>query len=202
MARPTKIMIVGNICGATHVFSRMLIEGILSGVKAIVFVGNICNPEIIWRTLDSGLKAYGIVGPLDDASIIKVLKDNDSYLGGRMIDFNGISIGGIGVQHSNDSKRLLRKESKTSMSLLVTYYPPLHEDSIYKGRMPFKGSRPVLEAAIRLKPHCLISGHPLHEPGYEGGVYFTDSGFRGHYTIASLGNGCSLEYHNIYSTLY
>lgn len=93
-----KLLLAWDIRGS-RAFSRLLcflfhkLEA-----DAIVLMGDIASPTLIqWLSEACGAQLLGITGALDNASVIKSLGDKGILMDGRVVEFRGVRLAGLGI---------------------------------------------------------------------------------------------------------
>lgn len=82
---------------------------------AIALLGDIASPTLIdWLSEACGTALLGITGALDNASVVKSLKDRGGLIDGRVVELRGVKLAGLGIA-SNISYFLERPGSVVAL---------------------------------------------------------------------------------------
>lgn len=173
-----KILAISEIRGRENLAPYIAYLAGKEKVDAILFVGNIVSPIIIdevSRKIDK--RILGVAGNLDDPSITRMLKLINGFIEGKIVEINGLRIGGIGVNLGSSFSRLLRENKR--LDILVSFYP---------GRMAGVDiGLSIIDSLIEnLKPKLVIFGKGRKNCLAKNNYVFLGEGYSGFYSLINI----------------
>ncbi len=154
-------------------------------IDLVLLCGNTLSLQIINTLYENKVPFKGITGNLDDHSIIKLLKDTNSYLDGRVVEYKGYIIAGVGVQIGNNIERIKSTDPKR-LDLLVTFYPPLKHTLKLLGLSI--GSDLVDQLINEIHITLILVCKPIGRYGVHGNIVYLRPLYKGYYAIINLYN--------------
>jgi len=155
--------------------------GIASGeADIVVYMGNHGCKHVVDAIKRRHNQVVVLPGPEDEAHIVRELAEKGVNIDGRVREFKGMRIAGIGGVDPVTSTRKLEeaiKSSGSTVDVLLAYYPPAHT-----GYIGSRGTLLTWRIMMLAKPRAVVS---LTEKDVLVIIY---KDMRGQYIISALGN--------------
>ncbi|ABN69565.1 phosphoesterase [Staphylothermus marinus F1] len=173
-----RILAASNINGREDLVPYIIYLANTEKIDVVLFCGNIVSPLII-DEISKRIKGrvLGVAGNLDDPSVIKILKSINGFIDGRIVEIDGLNIGGIGFNPELSVNRLL-KENK-HLDILVSFYPSI--------KTPFKNGVGMVDHLIKtLHPKIVVFGRGYKECLVNDKYIFPGDGYKGFYALIEI----------------
>ncbi len=191
----TRVIGISDIhCSGNRVAE--LVASVLSGdIDLVLVAGDIECDEAIDLLAESGVDVYGVTGNMDDVYVRRYMDGYGMLLDGRVIEYNGYYLAGIGASmYKEDYRKIMEAlgDKPGKPVIIVSHYPPYgYNDRVFTGK--HIGIKRFLGLIDKYSPLLFLHGH-VHEArgvSRRGATLIVNPGplMHGYYAEITLGDG-------------